>query len=106
MHIPNQVSRGHISPTRTYYIIGTVLLALTVITVAASRFDLGSIFINIVVAMVIATVKVTLVLLYFMHMKYESKLIWTFGILYPVLLFALLVGMLVIDMFNRIQPIL
>lgn len=104
MHIPKQVSRGHISPTRTYFIVGFALLILTAITVGASYIDLGSMFINIIVAMFIASVKAMLVLLYFMHMKYESKLIWMFGILYPVLLFALMTGMIAIDIFNRVIP--
>lgn len=104
MHIPRQVSRGHISPTRTYFIVGTALLILTAITVGASYIDLGSIFVNVVVAMLIASVKATLVLLFFMHMKYESKLVWMFGILYPILLFALMTGMIVLDMFNRVIP--
>jgi cytochrome c oxidase subunit 4 len=104
MHIPRQVSRGHISPTITYFIVGAALLVLTAITVGASYIDLGSILVNFVVAMLIASVKASLVLLYFMHMKYESKLIWMFGILYPILLFALMTGMIVIDTFQRVIP--
>ncbi len=104
MHIPRQASRGHVSPTRTYFIVGAALLVLTAITVAASYIDLNSMLLNVTVAMLIASVKASLVLLYFMHMKYESKLVWMFGILYPILLFALMVGMIVIDMFLRVTP--
>jgi cytochrome c oxidase subunit 4 len=84
--------------------VGAALLVLTAITVGASYIDLGSILVNFVVAMLIASVKASLVLLYFMHMKYESKLIWMFGILYPILLFALMTGMIVIDTFQRVIP--
>lgn len=102
MHIPNQESRGHISPTKIYFIVGIALYVLTVVTVAAALFDTGSALLNFIIAMGIATLKAFLVLWYFMHMKYENKLIWIFGILYPVVLFALLVAMTVIDVFNRV----
>lgn len=102
MHVPNQESRGHISPTKTYFIVGAILYVLTVVTVGAALYDTGSALLNFIIAMAIATGKAFLVLWYFMHMKYENKLIWIFGILYPVVLFAILVAMSVIDVFNRV----
>jgi heme/copper-type cytochrome/quinol oxidase subunit 4 len=45
-----------------------------------------------------------LVLLYFMHLKYENKLIWSFGIFYPLVLFIIMIGMIVIDVFLRVIP--
>ncbi|MBX7058285.1 MAG: cytochrome C oxidase subunit IV family protein [Leptospirales bacterium] len=109
MHIPDQESRGHISPTGSYFIVGALLLFLTVATVAASYknwgADIGGGFaLNISIAMAIATVKATLVLLYFMHMKYESKLVWGFGIAYPILLFCILLGFQVLDVPLRRNP--
>ncbi|MBI9089347.1 MAG: cytochrome C oxidase subunit IV family protein [Desulfobacterium sp.] len=50
-----------------------VLLVLTAVTVGVSRLDLGSLSLG--VAMVIAGTKSALVLLFFMHLKYESWLI-------------------------------
>ncbi len=50
-----------------------ILLTLTGFTVFISRVDLGSA--NIWVALVVASVKAGFVLLYFMHLKYESILI-------------------------------
>jgi cytochrome c oxidase subunit 4 len=50
-----------------------VLLVLTAVTVGVSRLDLGSF--SLWVAMVIAGMKSALVLLFFMHLKYESWLI-------------------------------
>lgn len=47
-----------------------LLLILTVITVAAAGIDFGSI--NVVIALSIATVKATLVGLYFMHLRYDK----------------------------------
>lgn len=59
-------------PTRVYLAIGAALLVLTVVTVLAARIDLGSF--NIVVAMLIAAVKASLVVLFFMHLKYDHPL--------------------------------
>ena len=50
-----------------------VLLVLTVITVAVSYVHLG--FLNVPVALGIACTKVTFVLLFFMHLKYEGRVI-------------------------------
>lgn len=46
------------------------LMCLTALTVYAARIDLG--FLNIVLAMAIATAKASLVVLVFMHLKYEN----------------------------------
>lgn len=50
-----------------------VLLALTVVTVGVSYIDVG--FFNIPIALIIASTKVTFVLLFFMHLKYEGRVI-------------------------------
>lgn len=50
-----------------------VLLILTVVTVGVSYVDLG--FFNVPVALAIACTKVTFVLLFFMHLKYEGPII-------------------------------
>lgn len=50
---------------------GGALLFLTLITVAATLVDFGS-SINLAVAMAIAAVKATLVVLFFMHLKYDK----------------------------------
>src|ERR1700761_8455198 len=46
------------------------LLFLTIVTVGASHIDFGSG--NIVIALFIATIKATLVALFFMHLRYEK----------------------------------
>jgi cytochrome c oxidase subunit 4 len=63
---------GHISPTSTYYTIFGSLMVLTAMTVAAAFIDLGPL--NFPVALAIAIVKATLVILFFMHVKYSSRL--------------------------------
>jgi cytochrome c oxidase subunit 4 len=64
----------HIVPIRVYVAIFVVLLLLTGLTVGVAMVDLGRL--NIVVALAIATVKAMLVLLYFMHLRYGTRLPW------------------------------
>jgi cytochrome c oxidase subunit 4 len=63
---------GHISPKSTYYMIFGALMIGTVITVMAAFVDLG--VLNFPVALAIAVTKATLVVLFFMHVKYSSAL--------------------------------
>jgi cytochrome c oxidase subunit 4 len=64
----------HIVPARVYYIIFGVLMLCTYLTVQIAFFDLGRF--NVVAALAIAAFKATLVILYFMHVKYSSNLTW------------------------------
>lgn len=61
---------GHVSSIKTLFGVFGALMVLTVITVAAIHINMGSW--NIVVAMLIATVKASLVALYFMHLRYDT----------------------------------
>lgn len=61
----------HIMSSKFYYTIWIALLCLTVITAAVSFVDLGRF--NTVIALVIATFKALLVVLFFMHVKYTSE---------------------------------
>jgi cytochrome c oxidase subunit 4 len=61
----------HISPKKTYVGIWIVLMCLTMLTAGMSRIDLGPF--NTVVALLIATCKGLLVVLFFMHAKYISE---------------------------------
>ena len=63
---------GHISPKSTYYAIFGALMVLTAITVAVAFVNLGSW--NFPVALGVAITKATLVVLFFMHVKYSSRL--------------------------------
>ncbi|HEX7085969.1 MAG TPA: cytochrome C oxidase subunit IV family protein [Vicinamibacterales bacterium] len=64
----------HIIPAKVYYAIFAALMVLTVITVAVAWVDLG--LLNIVVALGVAVLKASLVVLYFMHVRYASRLTW------------------------------
>lgn len=68
---------GHTIPKKTYYLIFAVLMVLLALTVAVAYIDLGR-TLNIIIAMTIAIIKATLVLLYFMHVRYSTRLTWIF----------------------------
>ena len=61
----------HVVSPKIYAAILVALLAGTYLTVQAAKIDLGRW--NIVLALGIATIKMTLVILFFMHGKYSSK---------------------------------
>ena len=63
---------GHVSPKSTYYTIFGSLMVLTAITVAVAFINLG--VLNFPIAISIAILKATLVVLFFMHVKYSSRL--------------------------------
>ena len=66
----------HIVPVRIYITIFLVLLVGTALTVAEAFYDFKIEGMNTIVALTIATVKATFVVLYFMHVRYSSRLIW------------------------------
>lgn len=61
----------HIAPWKLYAGIFGVLIVLTVITVAISRVDLGAA--NLAVAIIVATIKASLVVTFFMHLKDDRR---------------------------------
>jgi cytochrome c oxidase subunit 4 len=65
----------HIVPVRVYITIFLVLLLGTTLTVMAAFYDFPW-QLNTIVAMTIATTKATFVVLYFMHVRYSTRLIW------------------------------
>ena len=68
----------HILPKRTYYTIFFILIFCTYLTVQVSYFDLGRF--NAMAALIIAAFKATLVVLFFMHVKYSSRLTWAVAV--------------------------
>jgi len=66
------MSAEHIVPIRIYWFVFISLLVLTVVTTGIAFIDLGRF--NLVVALAIAAFKATLVILFFMHVKYSTKL--------------------------------
>ncbi len=69
----------HIVQRKIYFVIFGVLMVGTLLTVMAAFKDLDHILFpgaNTVVALTIAVIKATFVVLYFMHVRYSSRLIW------------------------------
>jgi cytochrome c oxidase subunit IV len=80
----------HIVSLRVYFTIFLALMAGTALTVFAGLQDFPG-QLNVIVALTIAVVKATLVVLYFMHVRYSSRLIWvvfTSALFWLVILFA------------------
>jgi cytochrome c oxidase subunit 4 len=70
-----------------YVTVFVALLILVIITVAVAFLNLG--VLNNLVAMSIAVAKTLLIVLYFMHVRYSSRLTWVFagaGILWLIIL--------------------
>lgn len=84
----------HIVSKTVYFVIFGALMVGTILTVFAARTDLDFLFpgANTVVALTIAVVKATLVVLYFMHVRYSSRLTWVIviaGFFWMGIMFAL-----------------
>ncbi len=96
----SNVVHAHVSPLWQLMGILVALLILTVATVAVSYANLGNL--SILAALLIAAVKGTLVVLYFMHLRYDSPfnaLIFSMALLFV----ALMIGFTLIDT-KQYQP--
>jgi len=71
---------------RTYTAVYLGLLVLTAVTIAVAKIELGRF--SVLGALVIASIKATLVLLYFMHLRYEKPIF--------LIMFTVAVGFLTI----------
>lgn len=95
---------GHIVPKKTYYTIFLLLMVLLAVTVLIAYLDLdhatGIGGLNIIVALSIAFTKMMLVVLYFMHMKWSSKLTWVFSGA-SILWLAIMLVITLADYFSR-----
>lgn len=97
-HEPEQHSEHKIVSPKVYAMIFGALLVATALTVWASYWDVAPW--NAAIAIAIACAKATLVVLFFMHVKYSSKLTkLTVGA--GVFTFLILVGMSLADYFTR-----
>jgi cytochrome c oxidase subunit 4 len=85
---------GHVSPVSLYITIFMALMVLTAVTVGAAFVDLGQF--NFLVAMIIAGFKATLVIWYFMHVKYASKLT-KLTVATGLFFLAILLGLFLVD---------
>ncbi len=81
-----------------YFAVFTALLVLTGVTVWVAFIELGAL--GDIVAISIASIKATLVMLFFMHLKYAEKLTWVVMIASFVWL-AILLGITLSDYLSR-----
>lgn len=94
----------HVLPLRTYLTVAGALFVLTAVTYGVSFIHLGEF--NIIVALLIATVKASIVALIFMHLKYDNKLFMTVFVSAIVFL-GLFLSLTMLDTMHRgdIDPI-
>jgi cytochrome c oxidase subunit IV len=86
---------SHVAPVKALLGTWIALMFLTIITVAATRVDFGT-SANLGLAMAIAVVKATLVVLFFMHLRYD-KIFHSVIVIGGVLAAALFVGFTLMD---------
>jgi cytochrome c oxidase subunit 4 len=91
-------SQEHETGYGTYFFVWITLLLFTVITVTVSLMQLGKL--SVLSALVIASIKATLVLAIFMHLKYEKRL---FKVMFfvTVMTLTVFIGMTFFDILYR-----
>ncbi len=83
------MSTGHVVPLKIYFTVFFSLMVLTALTVMAAFVDLGAV--NNIVALAIACTKASLVILFFMHVRYSDRLVQlsvVTGLLFVLILMA------------------
>ena len=90
--------KHHIIPLSTYMAVFATLIIMTILTVISAQFDFGSF--NIILALLIASFKSSLVLLFFMHLYYDNKVNLAL-ILGSVVFLAIFIGLTMIDVTRR-----
>lgn len=89
-----QERKLHSVSYKTNTLVLAALLFLTVLTVVLSRFDLGAL--DVVITIIVATIKSFLIVYYFMYLKYE-RTIFTFVLLLCFFLLSIAIGMTFLD---------
>lgn len=86
---------AHVATLKTLLTTGSALLVLTLVTVLATKVDFGA-SINLAIAMAIAVLKATLVILFFMHLRYD-RLFHSVVFVSAILAAVLFVGFTLMD---------
>jgi cytochrome c oxidase subunit 4 len=84
------MSAGHVAPKSLYYGVFLALVVGTLLTVVVAKFDLGPL--NNVVMLTIACSKALLVVLFFMHVRWSTRLTWVVagaGFFWLLILFSI-----------------
>ena len=90
---------GHVTSRGFYLLIGITLLILTGVTVGAAFVNLGPL--NPVIALLIATIKATLVVLFFMHVKGASEKLTGVVVVSGFFFLAILLSLSLADYLTR-----
>lgn len=88
----------HLVDYGTYILVWIALLMLTALTVTAAGMGLGPV--NIIAVLAIAAAKVSLVLYFFMHLKYEGALI-RFIFLTSIIVLTIIIGLTYLEVLFR-----
>ncbi|PJZ56922.1 cytochrome C oxidase subunit IV family protein [Leptospira barantonii] len=102
-HAEESHGAHHIISVKTYSLIFATLIFFTFVTVWVAGIDFGAM--NVIIAMAVATMKASLVLGYFMHLKYDTvmnRVIFGSGFLFLLLLF----GFSAADIFTRFKVLI
>jgi cytochrome c oxidase subunit 4 len=89
---------GHVVPKKLYILVFATLIVLTGLTTGVAFINLGKW--NTVAALVIAVCKATLVVLFFMHLRWSSNLL-RIVVASSLLWLAILIGLTLSDVFTR-----
>jgi len=92
----------HVTPIRVYLGVLVLLLVATGLTVWVAFVDLGQF--STPLALVIATIKASAVILYFMHVRYSTRLTWTV-VLGAFFWLAVLFALTLADYLSRHVPL-
>lgn len=88
----------HLGRTKTYVAVWLALLALTATTITVAGMHLGRF--STLTALLIASIKASLVLWFFMHLKYETRL-FKFILLIPIATLTVIIGLTFFDVWYR-----
>ena len=89
----------HIIPSKTYYAIWILLLILTGLTAWIATVDLGPL--NTIVALLIASTKAVIVVLFFMHVKYTGEKMTKVVIISAIFWLLILLALSMVDYGTR-----
>ena len=96
---PHDVSRPMPHHHVRYVLVFVNLVILTIVTVLVAMHRFESEAINVILALIVASIKASLVALFFMHLKFEGKLIYTIAIV-PLILCVILCTALIPDIIH------
>ena len=92
-----------VGATRTYWIIGFILIAATLVEVSAYFFSITFGALANPVVIVVSAAKFVLVVMFYMHLKYDSK-VFTGVFIFPMTLAALVIGGLYL-LYHVVHPL-